>query len=216
MLPHNLVLSKNDHFVTSTETWSQLARFLKLPKETIIWESAYCDGASGESWHELGYTRVIHEEGRDFFKWEPIKYDIQITNPPFSKKMEWMLRSIELDKPFVLIMPASIISTIATRRLFCNRRRPHDLQMIIPTRRINFVYYNEETRKSDPSIYSRSSFDCIFFTYKLNLPSDINFIETPEEIISRRLRKRQRRERDSRLKKRNRMKKKKQKQKEII
>jgi hypothetical protein len=59
-----------------------------IPKDKIIWESAFGDGESGKYLTELGFN-VVHRE-IDYFNEEPDNWDIQITNPPFSKKKEWL------------------------------------------------------------------------------------------------------------------------------
>lgn len=163
-------MSDNDKYVTSKQTWASIARF--IPKDKIIWESAYCEGSSGKHWKDLGYE-VIHEN-RDFFKWEPERYDVQITNPPFTRKIEWIERSVSLGKPFIIILPASSLTTVYLRNLFLNSE-PHEFQIIIPYKRINFIFVNEHG-KADETIKSRSSFDCLFYAYRMNLPRDVVFL----------------------------------------
>jgi len=45
------------------------------------------------------------ESGYDFFDYEPEKYDLIISNPPFSKKDEVLKRLYELNKPFAILLP---------------------------------------------------------------------------------------------------------------
>ncbi len=45
------------------------------------------------------------QDEQDFFQYEPDKYDIIISNPPFTKKNEVLKRLYELGKPFAILLP---------------------------------------------------------------------------------------------------------------
>lgn len=111
-----------------------------IPKDWIIWESAY--GSSMllvKAFRERGYTVIASEAGDDFFKYFPATYTIQVTNPPFSKKYAWLERSFELSRPFALLLPYE--STFAGRfqKLFrAYNNKPWRIQVLSPERRINF------------------------------------------------------------------------------
>jgi len=154
---------KHDDYMTPKKYWEDILNY--IPKDKIIWEAFYGDGESGEFMKQLGLN-VIHEP-IDFF--ENDLGDILISNPPFSKKKEVFTRLKELDKPFIMICPSSCINTQYMRELFGNSKDV--LQIIIPKRRINF------TKKIDgkiPKNFSdRCNFDCFYYCYKMNLESDI-------------------------------------------
>ena len=78
---------------------------------------------------------VIHEE-IDFF--ENDKGDIIVSNPPFSKKKEVFTRLKELNKPFIMICPSSMLNTQYIRKLFS--KTEDKLQIIIPKKRIRHYY----------------------------------------------------------------------------
>ena len=84
---------------------------------------------------EGGYNvvRSSLSEGQDFFKYEPKEWDIMISNPPFSKKVEVMKRAYELGKPFALILPANSIQHQKLHKIFNN-----DIQMLVFDKRIGF------------------------------------------------------------------------------
>ena len=155
----------HDTYTTPIEVWRKLAQF--IPNDKVIWESAYCDGSSGDVWRELGYN-TIHED-LDYFKWEPENYDIQITNPPFSIKKEWLQRAIELDKPFVLIMPESVLTTKYLRDILTDVKK---LQLIV-TRRMNFEKVDDGVK----TLTTGACFGCHFYCYGLNLEQDLIIID---------------------------------------
>ena len=79
-----------------------------LPKDKIIW----CP--FDEKWsafyvhlRELGY-RVIRSslsDGQDFFKYEPERWDLIVSNPPFSIKDKVLERLYSFQKPFAVLLP---------------------------------------------------------------------------------------------------------------
>lgn len=76
-------------------------------------------------------------DGKDFFTYEPEQYDIIISNPPFSKKLEIMERiAFELKKPFVLLMNMMAINyqEIGNFFQFVNTK----IQFIIPDKKVSF------------------------------------------------------------------------------
>jgi len=147
--------------MTPLSAWEHVAHL--LPKDKVVWEPFYGDGASGQMLRNLGFT-VIHEE-IDFFLEN--KGDILVSNPPFSKGKEVFARLKKLDKPFMMIMPASKICTQYVRGLFANEK----LQIIIPKHRIHFTKLVDG--KVPDGWNSSCNFDCFYYCWKLDLPSDI-------------------------------------------
>ena len=79
-----------------------------LPKDKIIW----CP--FDENWSafynrlkEEGYNVVRSSlaEGQDFFNYEPKKWDIIVSNPPFSIKDKVLERLYSFNKPFAVLLP---------------------------------------------------------------------------------------------------------------
>ena len=126
---HTKTFIKHDDYMTPLYAWEWIKQY--IPNDKVIWEAFYGDGSSGDYLKELGFN-VIHEP-IDFF--ENNKGDIIITNPPFSKKKEVFTRLKELDKPFIIICPSSMINTKYIKQLF----KDETLQIIIPNKRINFI-----------------------------------------------------------------------------
>ena len=125
---------KDDEYETPYSAWKSIEQY--LPKDKVIWECFMASGLSGEHLRSLG-CKVIHER-EDFFKNN--RGDVIITNPPFSKKKEILQRLKELDKPFILILPASVLGTKMLSQLF------PDIQIIVPKGRISYVINGSQSK----------------------------------------------------------------------
>ena len=164
---HTKTFIKHDDYMTPKHAWENIAHL--IPKDKIMWEAFYGDGTSGTHLTELGFN-TIHEP-IDFFDDDTVpEYDILISNPPFSQSKNIMNRLYELDKPFILIMPAAKINTSYFRRW-----RDRNIQIVIPRKRIHF------TKLVDgivPDNYKSScNFDCFYYCYKIGLDKDITWLE---------------------------------------
>ena len=160
---HTKTFLKHDDYMTPKYAWENIKDY--IPKDKVIWEAFYGDGASGSYLKELGF-QVIHEE-IDFFTED--KGDILVSNPPFSQSKEVLTRLKELGKPFIMILPFSKINTQYVRGLFSNTDDP--LQIIIPRKRIHFL---KQVDGIIPDGYkSACNFDCFYYCWKMNLPRDI-------------------------------------------
>ena len=150
-----------DDWMTPKSAWRDIAHL--IPRDKVIWEAFYGDGVSAKHLRELGFRHVVHEP-IDFFTSN--RGDIVVSNPPFSKIPEILERLLELDKPFVLIMPASKLNTQYFRRSFLGKR----IQIVIPRKRIHFVRKNQAKRTS-------CNFDCFYYCYKIGLERDIVWLD---------------------------------------
>lgn len=107
-----------------------------LPKDKIIW----CP--FDEEWSafyqllkENGY-RVVRsslKEGQDFFEYEPDKWDILVSNPPFTYKDDVIERCYSFNKPFALILPVVTIQSVRRFKSFSK-----GIQILAFDRRIKF------------------------------------------------------------------------------
>jgi len=156
--------------MTPLSAWNAINHF--LPTGKIIWEPFFGDGTSGKNLMKLGH-RVVHQK-KDFFKYQP-EYDLIVTNPPYSIVKDIMPRLLELDKPFVLLMPSSKINTQYMREW-----SDKGLQIIIPRKRIQFIKCTinkfgciEPNEVQD----NKCNFDCFYYCYKMNLPRDMVWLD---------------------------------------
>jgi len=117
----------------------------------------------------MGCTNVIHEKEYDFFEMvDKLDYDIIISNPPFTIKKDIMIKLKEIDKPFILIMPCSVLVTKYIRDLYRN-----DIQIVLPKKRIQFYRLGTD---NEPAYNGKSCFECLYYCYKCNLPRQINWL----------------------------------------
>ena len=152
---------EHDDYMTPKYAWDWIKDF--IPQDKVIWEAFYGDGESGKILSDLGFN-VIHEE-TDFFTNN--LGDVIVSNPPFSNKKAVMTRLKEIDKPFIIICPSSMLNTQYIRNLFKDDR----LQIIIPNKRINFKKLIDG--KVPDNWGDRCNFDCFYYCWKLDLPNDI-------------------------------------------
>ena len=164
---HTKTFLKHDDYMTPKYAWDNIKHI--IPKNKVIWEAFYGDGKSGEYLRELGFD-VIHNEN-DFFDCD--EGDIIVSNPPFSMIPKILERLIELDKPFIMIMPSSKINTQYFRRLFENTKDP--IQVVIPRKRIHF---EKHINGDVPDGWRNAcNFDCFYYCWKINLDRDITWLK---------------------------------------
>eukprot|EP00923_Selenidium_pygospionis_P044540 GHVN01076978.1.p1 GENE.GHVN01076978.1~~GHVN01076978.1.p1 ORF type:complete len:169 (-),score=10.22 GHVN01076978.1:287-793(-) len=164
---HTKTFQKHDDYMTPFSAWDNIKHL--IPKDKIIWEAFYGDGVSGDILTKLGFD-VIHEE-IDFF--ENNCGDIVVSNPPFSRVPDILNRLVEIDKPFILIMPSSKINTQYFRKLFSLNK--DKIQIIIPRKRIHFEKLIDGKRPDNWK--NACNFDCFYYCWKIGLENDIVWLE---------------------------------------
>lgn len=95
-----------------------------IPKDAVIW----CPfdeewSAFYQTFKKNGYKviRSSIREGQDFFEYEPNeKYDVIISNPPFSKKDKVLKRLDKLNKPFAILLPLNSLQGKSRYKVFKN------------------------------------------------------------------------------------------------
>ena len=122
----------NDNFNTPAAGWELAAKYLVKNDETV-WQPFYNDGAITSK-----FKNSIHVK-KDFFAYEPKKYDFTIDNPPYSTKQEVIERLFKLGKPFALLIPSSTMYRVWFYKLKPSSR---DLTVIIP--KTNYVFKGKE------------------------------------------------------------------------
>jgi hypothetical protein len=141
------------------------------PKFTI-WE---CAGGMRTLERALRYeygcnifsTDISDPYSVDFFKaLVPSEhYYTIITNPPYSLKYEWLAKCYELGFPFALLMPVEMLGTAKGQRLFDK----YGIEVIFMSPRVDFYMPNKGYEGGG------AQFPTAWFTWKLNLPKEINF-----------------------------------------
>jgi hypothetical protein len=155
----------SDIFQTPKEAAEYLVPF--LPKGVRIWESACGKGLLVKWLREYGYcvlgTDISENPGYNFFEYTPPEWDIQVTNPPYSIKDDWLEHSFELEKPFALLLPVNALHSVRRCKLY----RKYGIQLVVPPKRINFITPSGEG--------SGAWFPVMWFTHGLNLSNDLIF-----------------------------------------
>jgi len=135
-------VSKNgrgDEYYTPKYVVEILLPYIKQANFKTIW----CPCDREESWfvkvfREQGYNVLLShiDEGKDFLLYEPQEqYDIIITNPPFSIKNKIIQRCLDLNKPFVLLLSATVIQSASLIKLL---EKTPELFFIMFDKRISY------------------------------------------------------------------------------
>lgn len=134
-----------------------------IPKNKIIW----CPFDKNDSQFTITLKEnnfnVINthiEYGQDFYKYQPQKWDIIISNPPFTNKRKIFERALTFNKPFALIMANTWLNDSAPKILFKNK----DLQLLMFKNRIKFL--------NNGIINNKITFSSSYFCYNI-LPKQI-------------------------------------------
>ena len=159
-------LGSPDEF--QTPEWPLDALLPYLPSHWRIWEPAAGAGNLVRGLQARGYSCTGTDilTGGDFFHPRSATFcdwDCHLTNPPFSRKDDWLVRCYDLDKPFVLLLPVTCLEGKIRQALY----RRNGIQVICLPRRVNFTTPSGEG--------GGAWFPVCWFCWRLNLPSDLIF-----------------------------------------
>jgi len=138
-----------------------------LDKNKTIWECATGKGYLVNRLQQEGFKVIATDilTGFDFLTKEPdFDFDIIITNPPYSKKYEFVKRAYEIGKPFAFLLPLTFLETEKRQALF----KRYGVEILLLKKRINFM--------TPSGSGSGSWFATAWFCWHL-LPQQINFSE---------------------------------------
>lgn len=142
---------KNDECCTPRYAVEPILKY--VPKNKIIWcpfdteESEFVKVLT-ESGFKVVFSHICY--GQDFYKYEPKKWDIIISNPPFTNKKQIFERCLSFDKPFALIMTNTWLNDSAPKKLFKDK----DLQLLMFDKRIQYNNNNKITFSSSYYCYN--------------------------------------------------------------
>jgi hypothetical protein len=130
-----------------------------IPKNARVWDCAPGSGKLIEHFKDSGIATVYcvgnHDFLTDSMSW---RFDVIVTNPPFSKKHLFLKRACEYKKPWALLLP---VTTLGVRRC---QKYLDDVKVLFLPKRIDF------TGGKAPW------FSVAWFTYGLGLDKQINFV----------------------------------------
>ncbi len=106
-------MAKNDEIWTPPKAIDPLLKYISIEAwyDALIWEMCPGKGVMAGYLKDSGFS--VYYRLLDGLKWEAPKYDIIVTNPPWSKKHLFLQRCVELNKPFALLLP---VRTLGVRR----------------------------------------------------------------------------------------------------
>ena len=110
------IAAARDYFATPRGAIDPVLKYIPAGVKRI-WEPTTGGGAIASVLEEAGYEVVrtdLHPQGQDtrkldFLKDDPEECDLIMLNPPFSQKVVFLRRLIELGKPFVCLMPLTVL-----------------------------------------------------------------------------------------------------------
>ena len=141
---------ENVEYYTDPNTWEDI--LIYIPPDKPIWCPFYNDKypdslGTFKKFKNLGYN--VLENKPDFFSYHH-QDAIVIDNPPFNIKKNIILKLIEYNNPFILLLPATIIETQYIKDI-CQGN--DDFQFIIPRKRIKFHTSTLKKHKFIPYIF---------------------------------------------------------------
>lgn len=140
-----------------------------LQPKWLIWESACGEGQIVTKLTKEGF-RVTGTDlltGSNFFSQQPEVWDIQLTNPPYSVKYDWLRRSYGLGKPFALLLPLETLGAAQGQELFSQ----FGIEIVLPSKRVNFRMPNKGYGKSG------AQFPTAWFTWGLGIGRQLTFAQ---------------------------------------
>lgn len=140
-----------------------------IPKDAVVW--CPFDTEESEFVKQISETnQVIYShigQGQDFFSYEPERWDVIVSNPPFTNKRKIFERALSFNKPFALIMANTWLNDSAPAQLFAER----DLQLLMFDRRMRF--HSPDGRPNNKITFS-SSYYCWNFLPKQIIVKKLN------------------------------------------
>jgi len=170
----------NDECYTPTYGVTPILKY--IPKDAIVW--CPFDTAESEFVKQIGeQNKVIYShisDGCDFLTYEPEyhKWDVIVSNPPFTNKRKFFERALSFDKPFALIMTNTWLNDSAPKQLFKDK----DLQLLMFDKRMKF--HSPDGRPNDKITFS-SSYYCWNFLPKQIIMEELT---VPPSKLARRTR----------------------------
>ena len=142
----------NDECYTKDYGVMPLLEFLPPFKNKIIW----CPFDTEESEFvkiltKNGYNVVNSHiwNGQNFFYYEPEKWDLIISNPPFTNKKDIFERALSFNKPFALLCPVTWLNDTTPCKIFKDKR----LELLLFIERMTFSNQPQNKDISFKSIY---------------------------------------------------------------
>lgn len=145
---------ESDELYTPTYAIQPIVKY--IPKDKTVW----CpfdteDSLYYKNFKEGGYDVIKShiDTGQDFFEYEPEKYDVIVSNPPFSIKDKVIKRLYELDKPFAILLPLNSLQGATRYRYF-----KQGVQLLSFDQRVGFYDKNHLDKPVEGSPFASAYF----------------------------------------------------------
>ena len=153
----------SDECYTPSDQVLPILKYLDKSK-TYYEATAGKSSAIVEGFKKFGY-QMVGSEGKNFFDCEPEDvHDGIITNPPYSKKDDFLEHCYRLGKPFALLLPVASFQGKKRGRMFME----HGMSAIVCNNRIDFT-----GKKATP-------FGSAWFVWKFLPPNQIYWVDNPK------------------------------------
>lgn len=143
---HKKVPTSKSADLCQTPTYALDPLYEHLKPSWIIWEPACGECNLVNGLRSNGYQVFASDifNGQDFFKYQPSRFDMILTNPPFSRKTEFLARCYNFRKPFALLLPVEILGVGQAQKLF----NKFGVEIVLLNRRVDFQTINTTFAKS--------------------------------------------------------------------
>lgn len=165
MANHQFKQKKEDEYYTKEYAVFPIMKY--IDKNLKVWhpfdtiESNYYKVFKNNG-YSVEYSHI--SDGRDFFEYQPKEYDVIISNPPYSRKEDVMVRLFEIGKPFaILINDAGLFDSIKRYEILSNNK----FEIMVFNKRIDYIKPDNPDMKGVP-------FKSIYLCHNL-LPSQFVF-----------------------------------------
>lgn len=159
---------KNDECYTKRYAVEAILEFAEPFRGKTIWcpfdaEDSEFVKVLTENGFDVVYSHI--KFGQNFYIYEPQKWDLLISNPPFTNKRGIFERALSFGKPFALIMNVAWLMDSAPAQLFMQK----ELQLLMFEKRMEFNRPNSKDKEQGNVNFS-SAYFCFNF-----LPKQIIF-----------------------------------------
>ena len=159
----------NDECYTPREGVEPLLKYLEPFRDKIIWcpfdkEESEFVKCFQENNFKVVYSHI--DNGQDFYNYEPKKWDLIVSNPPFTNKRQIFERAISFNKPFCLLMTLAWLNDTAPKELWATK----DLQLLMFDKRMKFKFQGCSPTFS-------SAYYCVDFLPKQIIMDKLGYID---------------------------------------
>lgn len=170
----------HDEYRSPNKAWDDILKYID-PDKYKIWMPFYLDGECGRYVQSKGYE-VYHPPKKDFFKYTPDDYLgrlrkrnnkewLLLDGAPFSITKEIMQKCVDINMPFVLLMPPGRIDNLYTREIFKNTR--NQLKVLNPTSYKFTKFVGGNYKGGAKKTNKKSNFKCYWYCWNVQSIYDL-------------------------------------------